>query len=44
MDDFYNNTNYWKHRWDAKVCRKEEFYKVSDRLLKTIGGSVGRPL
>ena len=17
MDDFYNNTNYWKHRWDA---------------------------
>ncbi|KAG0318324.1 hypothetical protein BGZ99_005743 [Dissophora globulifera] len=24
MDNFYNNTNYWKHRWDAKVCRKEE--------------------
>ncbi|KAG0010590.1 hypothetical protein BGZ81_002685 [Podila clonocystis] len=43
MDDFYNNTNYWKHHWDANVCRKEEFYKVADGLLKMIGGSVGRP-
>ncbi|KAF8916938.1 hypothetical protein BGZ58_005189, partial [Dissophora ornata] len=43
LDDFYNNTNFWKHRWDANVCRKEEFYKVAEGLLNMIGGSVGRP-
>ncbi|KAF8923623.1 hypothetical protein BGZ47_004614, partial [Haplosporangium gracile] len=43
LDDFYNNTNYWKHQWDAEVCRKEEFYKVAEGLLKMIGGSVGQP-
>jgi hypothetical protein len=43
LDDFYNNTNFWKHQWDSKVCRKEEFYKVADGLLRMIGGSVGRP-
>ncbi|KAF8939596.1 hypothetical protein BGZ58_009202 [Dissophora ornata] len=43
LNDFYNNTNFWKHQWDAKVCRKEEFYKVAEGLLNMIGGSVGRP-
>ncbi|KAG0280702.1 hypothetical protein BGZ95_009085 [Linnemannia exigua] len=43
LDNFYNNTNYWKHKWDANVCRKEEFYKVAEGLLNMIGGSVGRP-
>ncbi|KAF9130429.1 hypothetical protein BGX30_013492 [Mortierella sp. GBA39] len=43
MNDFYNNTNYWKHQWDANVCRKEEFYKVAEGLLNMIGGSVERP-
>ena len=43
LNDFYNNTNYWKHRWDADVCRKEEFYKVAEGLLNMISGSVRRP-
>ncbi|KAF9110085.1 hypothetical protein BGW39_004840, partial [Mortierella sp. 14UC] len=43
LDNFYNNTNFWKHQWDANVCRKEEFYKVAEGLLNMIGGSVGRP-
>jgi hypothetical protein len=43
LNAFYNNTNFWKHQWDAKVCRKEEFYKVAEGLLNMIGGSVGRP-
>ncbi|KAG0298727.1 hypothetical protein BGZ98_000089 [Dissophora globulifera] len=38
MDSLYNNTNYWKHRWDAQVGRQEEFYKVADGLLRMIGG------
>jgi len=42
LDNFYNNTNFWKHVWDAQVCRQEEFYKVAEGLLKMIGGSVGR--
>ncbi|KAF9153146.1 hypothetical protein BG015_004007 [Linnemannia schmuckeri] len=29
--------------YDAQVCRKEEFYKVAEGLLKMISGSVGRP-
>ncbi|KAG0357640.1 hypothetical protein BGZ54_000260 [Gamsiella multidivaricata] len=43
LNNFYNNTNFWKHGWDAEVCRKEEFYKVTNGLLNMIGGSVGRP-
>ncbi|KAF9293355.1 hypothetical protein BGZ91_010370, partial [Linnemannia elongata] len=30
---FYNKTNFWKHKWDADVCKKEEFYKVAEGLL-----------
>lgn len=40
---FYNKTNFWKHKWDADVCKKEEFYKVAEGLLNMVGGSVGRP-
>jgi hypothetical protein len=43
LDNFYNKSNFWKHQWDVKVCRKEEFYKVAEGLLNMIGGSVGRP-
>ncbi|KAF8923753.1 hypothetical protein BGZ47_004527, partial [Haplosporangium gracile] len=43
LNNFYNNTNFWKHGWDAEVCRKEEFYKIANNLLKMIGGSFGRP-
>ncbi|KAK5815552.1 hypothetical protein F5H01DRAFT_405658 [Linnemannia elongata] len=43
LDTFYNNTNFWKHKWDSNICRKEEYYKVAEGLLNMIGGSVGRP-
>ncbi|KAG9071286.1 hypothetical protein KI688_005497 [Linnemannia hyalina] len=43
LDNFYNQTNFWKHKWDSEVCRQEEFCKVAEGLLKMIGGSVGRP-
>ena len=43
LDNFYNQTNFWKHKWDAAICRQEEFYKIADGLLKMVGGSVGRP-
>ncbi|KAK3838271.1 MAG: hypothetical protein J3R72DRAFT_184956 [Linnemannia gamsii] len=43
LDNFYNNTNFWKHQWDAKICRKQEFFKVAEGLLNMISGSVGRP-
>ncbi|KAF9565018.1 hypothetical protein EC968_004278 [Mortierella alpina] len=42
LDDFYNSTNFWKHKWDSEVCQKEEYYKVAEGLLRMIGGSVGR--
>ena len=43
FDWFYNYTNYWKHAWDSKICRQEEFTEVADGLLRMVGGSVGRP-
>ncbi|KAF9996824.1 hypothetical protein BGZ79_009439 [Entomortierella chlamydospora] len=43
LDNFYNNSNIWKHQWDAKICCQEEYYQVADGLLKLIGGAVGRP-
>ncbi|KAF9956089.1 hypothetical protein BGZ72_003026 [Mortierella alpina] len=43
LDRFYNSSNFWKHRFDAQVCYKEEFHKVAEGLLNMVGGSVGRP-
>ncbi|KAF8925889.1 hypothetical protein BGZ58_000390, partial [Dissophora ornata] len=43
LDKFYNNTNYWKHAWDSKLSRQEEFSKVANGLLQMVGGSIGQP-
>jgi len=43
LDDFYNGKNllYKRHAWDAERARKEEFRTIANRLLNSIGGSVG---
>jgi hypothetical protein len=43
LDQFYNHTNFWKHQWDARLGRQEEFEKVANGLLRMVGGSSGRP-
>ncbi|KAF9429471.1 hypothetical protein BGZ76_001241, partial [Entomortierella beljakovae] len=43
LDEFYNNKRVVaRHKWDAKKARDVEYKIIADRLLKMIGGSVGR--
>ncbi|KAG0221208.1 hypothetical protein BGW42_008116, partial [Actinomortierella wolfii] len=41
LDAFYNQSNLWKHKWDAQRARKEEFDRVANSLFKMVGGSLG---
>lgn len=41
LDNFYNNGRYCSHDWDSERARKEEFWKIADSLLRSVGGSVG---
>ncbi|KAF9104945.1 hypothetical protein BGX27_009866 [Mortierella sp. AM989] len=43
LDDFYNSKNLVaRHQWDAKRARDHEYRLIANRLLKMIGGSIGR--
>jgi hypothetical protein len=42
LDRFYNhNALYKKYSWDARKARTEEYRRITDSLLKMIGGSIG---
>ncbi|KAG0082841.1 hypothetical protein BGZ92_011317 [Podila epicladia] len=40
LDTFYNKSNYVKHVWDAERAQEEEFLRVTNSLLKMVGGSI----
>jgi hypothetical protein len=43
LDEFYNgNKLFARRKWDAKRDRENEYHKIADRLLKMIGGNIGR--
>ncbi|KAG0248579.1 hypothetical protein BGZ95_007997, partial [Linnemannia exigua] len=41
LDAFYNQSNFVKHAWDVERAREEEFCRVTNSLLKMIGGLMG---
>lgn len=41
LDAFYNQSSFWKHKWDARRARQEEFSRVANSLLQMVGGSIG---
>ncbi|KAF9159008.1 hypothetical protein BGX21_003433, partial [Mortierella sp. AD011] len=43
LNAFYNGSMLFKkHQWDANKAHKAEYAIITDRLLKLIGGSIGR--
>ncbi|KAG0270913.1 hypothetical protein BGZ96_006118, partial [Linnemannia gamsii] len=40
LDAFYNQSSFWKHKWDARRARQEEFSRVANSLLQMVGGSI----
>ncbi|KAF9923361.1 hypothetical protein BGZ65_008931 [Modicella reniformis] len=43
LDTFYNGDNYLfkRHKWNAKRAKEEEYHRMTDSLLKMVGGSIG---
>ncbi|KAF8920974.1 hypothetical protein BGZ58_004168, partial [Dissophora ornata] len=41
LDAFYNQSSFCKHKWDAHRARQEEFSRVTNSLLKMVGGTIG---
>jgi len=43
LDSFYNGPNhsFKRHVWDAKKAKREEYAKVTDSMLRAVGGSIG---
>ncbi|KAK3827936.1 MAG: hypothetical protein J3Q66DRAFT_363128 [Benniella sp.] len=43
LNSFYNgpNNRFKRHVWDAKKTKQEEYAKVTDSLLRAVGGSIG---
>lgn len=43
LDAFYmyNQSSFWKHKWDARRARQDEFSRVTNSLLQMVGGSIG---
>lgn len=43
LSDFYssNTFRFKKHKWDAKRAKDEEYRRITDSLLRMVGGSIG---
>ncbi|KAF9165033.1 Elongation of fatty acids protein 2 [Actinomortierella ambigua] len=42
LDDFYNKGfRFKKHTWDASRAKQEEYNKIANALLKSVGGNIG---
>ncbi|KAF8923272.1 hypothetical protein BGZ58_003142, partial [Dissophora ornata] len=43
LDNFYNSNNFKfkRHKMYARAARKEEYYRLTDALLRMVGGSIG---
>lgn len=44
LEAFYNGSNhkYKKHAWDARRARESEYDRMTDSLLRVVGGSIGQ--
>ena len=43
LDRFYNGDHhiFKEHKWDAKRAREEEYRRITDSLLRMVGGCIG---
>jgi hypothetical protein len=40
LDAFYNQSSFWKHKWDARRARHEGLSRVANSLLQMVGWSI----